>query len=473
MTVFLKQRSFLCLVSCLVAGCAAQRYKPSPIVPSITAVQFEARNIADPGLRSFVEKSLGHSISPWPPQKWNLQMLSLAALYFNPTVDLARARLAAAQSAVVTANARPNPTVDLVPGIPSPYLLTQDLLFVIETAGKRGLRVQAAKDLDQAAQFDLADSAWTIAMGVRTALVNYLVASRNLKLLQAQERVRTDQVAILSQILAAGEMTGFDVNLARTDLSTTRVATRAAEVQVADTKSTLGAAIGIPTTVLDGIDISWPDFDRPPSPGSIPVDQIRKEAVVNRLDIRRSLARYEAAESDLKLAIARQFPKFNIGPGYTYEERNSFFTIGFSTSLPLFDRNQGPIKEAEARREQAAAAFLQTQAQVIENSERARGVYTAALEEVAEAQALCQLQEHRVGIIQQNIRAGTDDRLGLDAAQIQVSVMAQSQLDAVARAQQALGNLEDSLQRPLAPDEILPIGPGSASLMEVSETKNR
>lgn len=471
MRVFLKQSSFLCLISCLLAGCAAQRYKPSPIAPATTASQFEARNLADPGLRSFVEKTLGHSVSTWPPQKWDLQMLAFAALYFNPTLDLARARLAAAQGAVVTASTRPNPAFDLVPGVPSPYLLTQDLLFAIETAGKRGLRVQAAKDLDQAAQFDLADSAWTVAMGVRTALVNCLTASRNLQLLQAQEKARTDQVAILRQISAAGEMTRFDVNLARTDLFKTTVGIHAAEAQVADARSALAGAIGIPATALSGIEFSWPGFDTPPSAESIPADQIQKDAVVNRLDIRRSLAEYEAAESELRSAIAKQFPSFNIGPGYTYEERNSFFTVGFSTSLPFFDRNQGPIKEAEARREEAAAAFLQTQSQVIGNSERARAVYTAALKEVAEARSLYQLQEEQVGIIQRNIRAGTDDRLSLDAAQIQLSVLAQSQLDALSRAQQTFGNLEDSLQRPLAPDEIVPIAPGAPAL--TSRERNR
>lgn len=203
------------------------------------------------------------------------------------------------------------------------------------------------------------------------------------------------------------------------------------------------------------------------------MDQVQKEAIVNRLDIRRSLAQYEAAESDLRSEIAKQFPNFNIGPGYTYEERNSFFTVGFSTSLPLFNRNQGPIKEAEARREQAAATFVQTQAQVIESSERALAVYLAALKEVAGAQSIYQLQENQARIIQRNILAGTDDRLSLDAAQIQLSVLAQSQLDALARAQQEFGNLEDSLQRPLAPNEILSIAPGSASLIESSGRKAR
>ena len=92
---------------------------------------------------------------------------------------------------------------------------------------------------------------------------------------------------------------------------------------------------------------------------------------MNRLDIRRSLAQYAAAEVNLRPEIAKQYPNFNIGPGYAFEERHSFFTVGFSTSLPVFNRNQEPIAEAEARRKEAVAAFLQTQAQVIEKSERA------------------------------------------------------------------------------------------------------
>jgi len=46
-----------------------------------------------------------------------------------------------------------------------------DFAFPIETAGKRGYRVQSARNLDQAARFDLADSAWSVLSGVRLALL--------------------------------------------------------------------------------------------------------------------------------------------------------------------------------------------------------------------------------------------------------------------------------------------------------------
>src|SRR5215469_16174497 len=316
------RRSVLLVASCLLAGCTANRYRPTPIVPSTTASQFESRDFADAGLRSFEEQDLGHTVSPWPPKTWDLQTLSLAALYFNPALDSARARVTTAQGAVVTASSRPNPRFDLTPGIPAPYLLTQDFLFLIETAGKRGLRVQIAKNLEQAAQFDLADSAWTVAMSVRVGLLNYLVASRNLELLQSEEKARADQIAILEQILRAGETTGFDVDVARIELSKTSVAIRSAEVQVADAKSALAAAIGVPTAALEGAEFSWPEMDTLPSADSLSVDQVRRDAVLNRLNIRRALAQYAAVEADLHSEVAKQYPNLNLGPGYTYEERN-------------------------------------------------------------------------------------------------------------------------------------------------------
>ena len=442
---------------CLLAGCAMQRYTPAPIVASATASRFQSRNLANDGLRAFEERNLSHPVSSWPPRSWDLQTLSLAAVYFNPALDLARARLATAEGAVVTARARPNPTFDFVPGVPTPYLLTQDFLFAIETAGKRGRRVQIAQNLDQAARFDLADSAWTVVVGARLALLNYLVASRNLELLRSEQQIREDQIGILQQILSVGEITRLDVDLARIELSKTQVATRSAEGQVADAKAVLAAAIGIPVAGLDGAEFSWPGLETPPSPESLSADQVQRDAVLNRLDIRRSLAQYAAAEAAVHSEIAKQYPNFNIGPGYTYEERNSFFTVGFSTSPPVFNRNQGPIAEAEGRRKEAAAAFLQMQAQVIARSERALANYTAALKEVAEAQSLYQLQETQLQMVRQNIRAGSDNQLSLDGVQIQLSILARAQLDALGRAQRALGDLEDAVQRPLAPGEVFPI----------------
>ncbi|PYU36019.1 MAG: TolC family protein [Acidobacteria bacterium] len=466
---------FLCIVSVLpLTSCAIQRYRAAPIVPAETASRFEARNLSDPGLQPFVEKSLGQPISPWPPKLWDLPTLSLMALYFSPEMQAARARLAEAEAAIVTAGARPNPVFDLSPGVPSPYLLTLDFAVPIETRGKRGYRIRSARSLDQAARFDLADSAWKVHSGVRRALLDHLLASRSLELLRSEEQIRTEQVRLLQERFVAGDIPRPELDLARIELSKAHLSISTAEGQVAETKAALAAAMGIPVPGIAGMDFAWTELESPPGTQSFSPQEIRRDAVLDRLDIRRSLAQYEAAESNLQLEIAKQYPDVQIAPGYTFEERNSFFTLGLSMTLPLFNRNQGPIAEAQAKRKEAAATFLQKQAQVIGDSERALATYSAALNELEEAdQSLRQLQDTQLRMTQLAVAVGEEDRLTLNGVQLENAAVARARLDALGRAQIALGNLEDAVQRPLSPNDSFPLSPESPALSEAARESRR
>jgi outer membrane protein, heavy metal efflux system len=458
----------------LMAGCTARRYQAIPLVPSETASRLEARSFADPGLQAYVEKNLGHAVSPWPPKTWDLRMFSLAALYFHPAIETARARLAEAEAAAVTAGARPNPTLTIAPGIPSPYLFNLDLAMPIETAGKRGHRIQSAHSLDQAAQFDLADSAWRVRSGVRLALLNCLLASRNLDALRSEEELRREQVRLLEQRLAVGEIARPEVDRVRIELSKTHLAIAAAEGQVAESRAALAASIAIPAAALQGIDLSWTDLDSPPGAESLSPAVIQRDAVLNRLDVRRALAQYAAAEANLQLEIAKQYPDLQIGPGYAYEETHSHFTLGLSATLPVFNRNQGPIAEAEARRKEAAAAFLEKQTQVIAASEKNLARYAAALKELAEADhTLRTLQDTQLQTMRRAVQLGEEDRLALNGVQIENSVLARARLDALARAQSALGELEDAVQRPLDPGDVFPADPQASPLNRLPKESQR
>src|SRR5690349_18554421 len=91
----------------------------------MSASRLESQSLADPGLHAFVQENVGHPVAPWPPETWDLRTLSLAALYCNPTLEAARARVAEVRAAVVTAGARPNPSLSVAPGVPSPYPQSQ------------------------------------------------------------------------------------------------------------------------------------------------------------------------------------------------------------------------------------------------------------------------------------------------------------------------------------------------------------
>ena len=85
-------------------------------------------------------------------------MLTLAAFYYQPSLDVARAVLAEAQAGVVTAGARPNPTLGFTPqyvfnpGSEPPWVAALNLDWPIETAGKRGARIAQAKHLSESAR---------------------------------------------------------------------------------------------------------------------------------------------------------------------------------------------------------------------------------------------------------------------------------------------------------------------------------
>ena len=101
-------------ITVLLAGCA--RFESRPISPADTAAGLDARRLDDEGLKKFLETNLGHELETWPLKSWNLKSLTLAAFYYHPSLDVARAQLAVAQAGVRTAGSRPNPTLNLVPG---------------------------------------------------------------------------------------------------------------------------------------------------------------------------------------------------------------------------------------------------------------------------------------------------------------------------------------------------------------------
>ena len=167
----------------LVAGCA--RFHPQPLSPAETAAGLESRSLDNPGLKVFLDKNLHPQPSTWPAAKWDFEMLTLAAFYYQPSLDLARAVWAEAQAGVVTAGARPNPTLGLTPqyvfnprGEP-PWVATLNLDWPIETAGKRGARVAQARHLSESARLNIAAAAWQARSQLRGSVIDFVRCARS------------------------------------------------------------------------------------------------------------------------------------------------------------------------------------------------------------------------------------------------------------------------------------------------------
>lgn len=447
--------AFVLLVPGLATGCARYKYHAAPVSPPALAHSLYSRSLDDPDLHSWMQHSAGFQPSSWPLETWDLNSLTLAAYYFNPDLDVARANVASSEAAIRTAAMKPNPSVAVGPGYETdptgPFLMAFDFSLPIETAGKRGYRIANATHLSQASRIQLAQTAWVVRSRVRTAFVDHIFAVKAAEQLRRQESLQAGYADLIEQRFRAGEIPLPEVTTARIDLTNLRQALRIAEGQVNTTHATLAAVIGVPDSALSGKTVIWSGADLPPAPATLPPQNIRETAVLNRLDVLRALEQYEAAQSNLQLEVARQYPDINLGPGYSYQQAFHGISLNLSSVLPVRNHNEGPIAEAEAQRKVAGTQLLLVQSSVIADSDKALAQYAAAyatLQEAAHSVAQFEEQQHTADRL---LKAGETERFTAIAAELQTAVAERARLDALHQTQLSIGLLEDALQRPIEP----------------------
>lgn len=447
--------AFTLLALVPVTGCARYRYHAAPISPAAQAASLQARSLDNPDLRSWMKQAAGYKPPAWPLESWDLRALTLAAFYFNPDLDIARANAAEADAAIKTAAMKPNPSIGGGPGYESgnqgPFTMAFNFSLPIETAGKRGYRIANATHLSLASRIQVAETAWTVRSRVRSALVDYLFAIQTTDLLRKEVALRGRYVEMTKRRFRAGEISLPVLTTARIDLTALRQTLSTAEGQAHTAHAALAAAIGIPESELTGKALVWPTANQPPVPASLPAKRMREAAVSNRLDVQSALERYRAAQAALQLQVARQYPDIDLGPGYNYEEGANFIALSLSTVLPIRNHNQGPIAEAEAQRKVAGAQLLATQSTVIADTDKSLRQYAAAYTTLEVANhSVVQLEEQQQSAMRM-LQSGETDQLTVVAAELQTSVAERARLDALHQAQLSLGLLENALQRPISP----------------------
>lgn len=447
-----KPRFMFALASvCLGAGCA--HFESKPLAPERSAAALESRSLDDPELRRFLEKQMGHACPAWPLPAWDFTNLVVAAFFYNPDLDLARASWGVALAARRTAGERPNPTVGVAPAfdtttaIPSPWLVTATFDIPIETAGKRGYRLAQAAALSEAARLNVASVALDVRSRVRQRLLELANSRVMRRLLGGQAEIQAENLRLLQGQFDAGALSGFDLTQARIAADTARLALHDAEAQSVEALGQLAEAVGVPLPVLEAATLSFPGLETLPE--EIPAEAARRQALLNRADILSAVAAYAAAQSALQLEIAKQYPDVHLNPGYEFNQGDNQWALGATVTLPILNHNQGAVGEAEARRQESAAAFKALQARVIAEVGRAVAAYRVALKKAVTADSLRTSLERQEQAALSLLGAGEIARTDLLALQLQLSAAGVARADALAKAQMARGQLEDALQAPL------------------------
>lgn len=435
-------------------GCA--HFQPQPLSPEKLAAQFDSRRLDDAGLLTFMTNNEGGTPAGWPLKRWNLNSLTLAAFYFHPDLAVARAQWHLAEAGVVTAGARPNPSVSFTPSYdtqipdnPSPWIIPVTFDIPIETAGKRSKRIAEAEKAAESARLSFVSAAWQVRSNVRASLLNFSLAGRRAELLGKQFAVQTNIVKLMQGQLAAGAVSRPELTVAQIALNKTQLDLSDARSKQADARAQLAQALGVSIPALDGLRFDY-NYSLDKLDGLTSKDA-RGVALRERADILGALADYATVEADLQLQIAKQYPDLHLGPGYAWNNGNASdnqWSLGFTLELPILDQNQGPIAEAEAQRKLSAAKFVALQAQICNQIDHAIANLRVARDQIRTSDQLVAAEKQQEKSIEGQLAAGAGEHLDLLNAQLESANAALTRLDNEEKLQTAVGALEDALQQP-------------------------
>lgn len=218
---------------------------------------------------------------------------------------------------------------------------------------------------------------------------------------------------------------------------------------MAEARADLAAALSLPADQLKDATFDFAALDS--SSVQVPVEKVRRSAMTQRSDVLAAMADYAVTEAALRLEIAKQYPDVHLGPGYEFDQGPNKWTLGFSVTLPLFDRNRGPIAEAEAKRTQAAAKVTAMEARIMGELDHALASHAGALQQKRTAEELLNDSRKQRDSAEALRKGGEGDRLAVLTAEVEQQAGSLARLEALVEVQRALAAIEDAAQLSLLP----------------------
>jgi outer membrane protein, heavy metal efflux system len=338
------------------------------------------------------------------PHETSSPQLTLAdfegiALVNNPTLAGRAAMIRAAQGRALQAGLYPNPSVGYMgsevgnegtAAMQGGYIEQE---FV--TGGKlRISRAVVEQEVRQARQ-ELSMQQLKVLNDVRTQFYDVLVAQRLLEISQQLVGVGEEGLRVAAALLKAQEVGRADELQARIELDTARIQVENARNRHLGAWRRLAAVAGVPefgpTFLVDDLEsglreLSW--------------DDVRAQLLTESPELGVAHAQVQRARWNLERAAAGVIPNVTIqaAPQYDFSTGYTIANVQAGLPLPVWNRNQGGIREARA---ELAAAQLEVARVELNLQER----LAAAFEQYANARQ--QVDKYAQSILP-NARANLD-----------------------------------------------------------------
>ena len=331
------------------------------------------------------------------PLPLSLQQAQFSALEHNPDLHLSRLALNSAGAGVVIAGAAPNPVLTVQTFNINPALgigagalrskavdSTVRLDQLIERGGKRGFRLDSARNLEQAASGDVRDARRQLRLMVSSAYYDLLAAQDKLAITRQSAELFDSTLHAAQTRQQAGDLPSADVARAQVDALRARNDISQAESDLFTLRQNLALLMGRDgdAAALAPSD-SWP-AGAPPAAASFE----RVEALLRlRPDVLAAQARLDAAAASYKLALASRSADVTVGiqaehyPSTATNAQGSGNSYGIALQIPLFVRYayQGEIRTADIARESARETLdkvrAQARSELLVSAMQARAAY--------------------------------------------------------------------------------------------------
>lgn len=351
-------------------------------------------------------------------EAWPLKQLVAEALAKSPEVAAARAEETGAEGGL-SADARwlrENPSLEVEYGTDAPTQalgerrLTVALSQTLEVAGQRGLRVERAEAALAAARARRRAVELGVARQVVDAAVEWERLTAHARLAEELLTAARALEEASARRFAAGDAPEVERNTAALERARAEARMALARAAVASSRAALNRRLGRPVTAALSLALM---------PVAIPAGlQAEQPEVVAA----RSQA--EAARVEVDLLRRERIPDPTVSLGYERETRpeehatgadlhtGSMLVARLSVPLPFWDRNQGELAAARARRSALEAEREGRERQVEVERVAAREAYEAARSAEAALAAALPGVERNLSLVQRAYEAG---ELGLDA----------------------------------------------------------
>ena len=308
----------------------------------------------------------------------------------SPALVAAAAAVEEARGRLVSARTYPyNPTVEVEGADRSgPLESTTDrgiaLSQELEIAGQRGKRTEAARAGLAAAEARYARRLREVLAAVERAFAETVRARELLEVARADVELTRNLLSFEERRLEAGAGTQIEVNLAQAAAG--RAVRRLQEATAAwrEARARLAEATGLdpaaPPQAVGGLPVAAADLP--------PLEELTRRALEDRADLAALRRDREQAERRVALERSLAVPNLELGAFASREEGDDVTGLSAGIAIPVFDRNQGGIAEAEAAVGRFGAEVAAAELAAAREVAAAYGHYQAAAEALAALEEL-------------------------------------------------------------------------------------